>query len=113
MPRISNPPGLQYASGSYTGNGAASRAITGVGFSPLKVKIYEIPAAAGTAEIFEKCDIHAGAFCHFHLVTAGNEHYYVEDRIISLDADGFTIGDAGTDSHPNKNLANYIWYCQG
>lgn len=35
------------------------------------------------------------------------------NRIISLDADGFTVDDAGVDAHPNQNTVQYNFLCLG
>ena len=41
----------------------------------------------------------------------GSGHAMFTDAIISLDADGFTVDDAGSDAHPNKNGETYNYYC--
>lgn len=113
MPRVTNPPGARIATGTYTGDGSTSQPITGIGFAPKYVKIYLPNTPAAASEIYEKIDEHAGDWCHYHLHTAGNEHFHLQNRIISLDADGFTVDDSGADDHPNKNLQGYIYVCLG
>ena len=81
--------GLQFATGTYTGDGAATQIIIGVGFQPKFVWIWrqvdienDIPAM--------KADVD-GLFAELWLWNVG--HGYKTDMIISLDADGFTVGD--------------------
>jgi hypothetical protein len=82
--------------GSYTGNGAAGRAITGTGFSPDIVYVI----SSSTGEVIQKSSATASAF---------NFYDGPPDAtwITSLDADGFTIG---TDARVNTNgtLYHYV-----
>src|SRR6266446_57512 len=89
---------MQLASGSYTGNGLAGRAITGVGFQPDAVIIKGTaaqPAVMRTAtmagdaakELAAATDLRGG-------------------RIQSLDGDGFTIG---THAEVNGSGVTYFW----
>ena len=81
--------GAKLATGTYTGNGGATQAITGVGFRPKCVIAWRVTAG------------------HFALIktdqdgllakTLATGAYYLDDQLISLDADGFTAGD-GTGS---------------
>jgi hypothetical protein len=82
--------------GSYTGDGTASNPITGIGFQPGAVFIF--PDAIGT-----------GAWTTDKF-TAGEAQKLTApltveaDLIISLDADGFTVGG---DAEVNTNTAKY------
>lgn len=97
--------------GTYTGDGTTSKAITGVGFTPKMVIIF-LHAAAGNA---------AYPFIKFTDVVTDGALKMQEDAgmqitantIISLDADGFTVDDAGADDHPNTNLSVYDYICLG
>lgn len=113
MPRMDNPPGARIATGTYTGDGSLSLAITGVGFAPQLVKIVPRPAAAGPTMMFEKWASMAGAYALSHITTANNEHYSTSDSIIALGTDGFTVDDNGIDAHPNKNGQVYEWLAIG
>jgi len=88
--------------GTYTGDGegGAGQAITGVGFAPKYVKIWNRPTGVTSGRSTEKTDQTYGTLCFQHYEDP-TYHYYVDNRILSLDADGFTISDAGTNLHPN------------
>ena len=105
--------GAQIATGSYTGDGSTSKAITGVGFAPKFVKIW-MAYAAGNLIAIETTDllvaVDANGVAHKH---EGGTHSQIKNAIISLDADGFTVDDAGTDSHPNTTGGAYTYLCLG
>lgn len=99
--------------GTYTGNGATSQAITGVGFAPKYVKIFPRLTSDGTSgPIFETTDTivddNASGGSWAHGGTSG--HTFEINQVISLDSDGFTVDDAGVDSNPNANgtVYNYL-----
>lgn len=84
--------GVNLVVGSYTGDGNATQAIIGVGFQPRLVIIYALSQpAAGEQPIFYKCN-QDGLNAVFHWA-GGAGRRYLTDVVISLDADGFTIGD--------------------
>lgn len=101
--------------GSYTGDGSTSLAITGVGFKPKYVRIWErettdrtaINTWETTAEILD--DNALGMAVH----ASATQLQVADDRIISLDADGFTVDDNGTDAGPNRNGAVYNYLAIG
>lgn len=105
--------------GSYTGDGTTSHAITGIGFQPKYVKIWqrktvdanELIAYETTPEIMD--DNASGGAIVTYEVAAGYSDSFYSNRIISLDADGFTVDDAGSDYPPNKNGEVYNYYCIG
>jgi len=98
--------------GTYTGNGATSLAITGVGFSPKYVRIWERATSDGTGVYVGETntaiidDNAAGG-----AVVAGTT--FRDNEIISLDTDGFTVDDDGADAHPNKNSSVYSYMALG
>ena len=94
--------------GQYTGDGTLSQAITGVGFQPRAVWVwphYIIETLDLTPVIF-KTDQEAGDLSVYMFQLFDT----YPDRLISLDADGFTVDDHGVDGHPNKlgQLYNYL-----
>ena len=99
--------------GSYTGDGVTSQGITGVGFLPKYVKIWIRVVNDGNNMISHETtpdiidDNAAGLAVR---ITSTGTHTVQTNRIISLDADGFTVDDAGADSHPNQNsqIYNYL-----
>ncbi len=82
--------------GSYTGNGAASRAITGAGFSPEYVALL----GAGTSRAVERF---AGMTTTFRFGSGTA----VANAVNSLDAGGFTVGNAA-DANTNGTVYHYI-----
>lgn len=100
--------------GTYTGDGTTSKAISGVGFEPLFVKIWVRPSSDGAANMVERIDnANWTDFGFAHI--AGGGHGERDDTIISMDADGFTVSDAGlgTDSDPNTSGETYDFMCIG
>lgn len=104
--------GLRVATGTYTGNGAATQAVVGVGFQPIAILIYPQLDSAATASLGFK-NTQDGAFtCFWNLGVAG--YYYILDMIISLNANGFTVGDGTGDSNRfNVNARVYTYICWG
>lgn len=104
------------ATGTYTGDGSTSQAITGVGFQPKFVMVYEKKSGEATVNIFHVTDQANTGFCVRH-TGSGNHDYFNNDAddpgIKSLDADGFTVDDAGTDLDPNKNGITYEYLALG
>jgi len=92
-------PGIRVASGSYTGDGNNSRAITGAGFQPDLV-IVKSDDNSGAAQI------------RTSTMTAGNSKPMTGNtglqgnRITSLDSDGFTIG---SNNDVNRSGRTYHW----
>ena len=102
--------------GTYTGDGSTSQAITGVGFAPTDVKIWENDTTDGNSvHVFETTsdfvDNHASGLCLRHNAAGG--HVVLTDAIIALGSDGFTVDDRGIDNHPNENLTVYNYRCTG
>lgn len=103
----------QIATGSYTGDGATSLAITGVGFLPKWLWIDERETADGgsssshwtsTVIIDDNSDGMALTY------SGGSAFNHKINAIIALGSDGFTVDDGGDDDHPNKNgqVYNYV-----
>lgn len=104
----------QIATGTYTGNGAATQAITGLGFTPRKVIIYRQAASGGTVgSVMSKNDRDSGtnAITYVARNSGLDTQYavYTNDGIRSLDSDGFTVGDT-SDQTTNQSNANAVTY---
>jgi hypothetical protein len=99
--------------GTYIGNGAVSKAITGIGFSPKYVKIVKRPTNEAGSPTYEKLNQAWGDYCDRHAITANQEHYVYDHRIKTLDADGFTVDDDSSDSSPNANGIQYNYFAIG
>jgi hypothetical protein len=81
--------GAQVTTGSYTGDGNTSQAITGVGFEPKYVHIFGGGGGQQPVETYaDFIDIDATDGMSIRLAQYANS-----DIIRSLDSDGFTVGD--------------------
>ena len=89
---------FRFASGSYTGNGASGRAITGVGFKPGLVLIKANATSAGVGRTSTMSGDATKPLSGGTALTAG--------QIQSLDSDGFTIG---TNASVNTSGTTYQW----
>lgn len=102
--------GFRMFTGSYTGDGNATLAITGVGFQPRMVVAYGRIANTYYAT---KLDV---MLLNTHLLSMSAGAEYMEaDHIISLDADGFTVGDGtgGVANVMNVAAQAYTYTCWG
>ncbi len=100
----------------YTGDTAATKAITGVGFQPTLIMIYEKGAATGLVGCAIKSDQDGASTLLSHRTANPSTvaTYYATDDIISRDVDGFTVGDGTTNGFNSVNAAvNYIALCWG
>lgn len=102
------------ATGTYTGDGTTLQIITGIGFRPKYLEIVpQATASATDVPIIVTTDVivddNASGMAIAHR-TVANYHTAFSDEIVSLDADGFRVDDAGTDNHPNKSgqVYNYL-----
>ena len=97
-----------YVIGSYTGDGSTEQGITGVGTSPEVLIVIPRPSAQGTGNLYLKM-VNWGIYA---LKIGGSSPYvyFYDNRINSLDGDGFTVDDDGTDQHPNKNGVTYDYF---
>jgi len=109
-------PAIRYASGSYTGDGEVSKAITGVGFKPRRVDITQRRTVDGgtvvqvyTTDVIFDDNVSGGAI---FIDTAGSSTFET-GRITALGSDGFTVGDDGADAHPNSSGVDYNWCAWG
>lgn len=72
--------------GSYTGDGAATKSITGLGFQPRVVITLPRINAGIRAIVIKTSQDTTYAFT--------SSGYWEQDHIISLNSDGFTVGDS-------------------
>lgn len=94
--------GSQIATGSYSGNDAATRGITGVGFAPDAVFI--IPGD-GAIDPFVRIDSMAANAAYD--LYAG---VIYSASLLSCDADGFTVGTGGGTLQIDLNNSGYTYY---
>jgi hypothetical protein len=107
------------ATGTYTGDGATSQAITGVGFQPKYVLISKRQTSGANyadREVVFTTDVivdDSASGMAIQIANASNTTQGVENAIISLDADGFTVDDSGADADPNANTIVYNYLAIG
>lgn len=94
--------------GTYTGDGTLLHPITGIGFRPKYVFIIPYCESDDPAELNMKIDWMFGTLS-FNISDAS----YYFNRIISLDADGFTVDDNGADEDPNADGQVYGYVAWG
>ena len=100
--------------GNYTGDGATSKAITGVGFAPKFVIIYNGDTDGNVVEVFITDSDYVTQDANGMAVhITGGTIQARNNRIISLDSDGFTVDDAGVDANPNMNTEKYYYVAFG
>ena len=106
-------------SGTYLGDDTTANAITGVGFQPIYVKVWRREVGSGViVEVFETStdiidDNTSGMSIDMTGTMTGKRPESIIDAIISLDADGFTVDDGGSDSHPNTSGVIYNYLAMG
>ena len=114
--------GAQIATGEYTGNGAATQPIDGIGFQPKYLRINrkytsdQTTAESKGALLWTSTSINNDNAAG--MAITGNDASqdvwtYTIDCIRSLDSDGFTVGDAGTSDHPNAASVEYNFMAIG
>jgi hypothetical protein len=106
------------ATGTYTGDGATSQAVSGVGFEPKWVRIFERSTSNGagiwigeTTDTIVDDNAAGGSVTYEATWTAAGQ--FRTNEIISLDTDGFTVDDDSADAHPNKNSTVYSYIAIG
>jgi len=105
MVKIGRVPGCKIKTGTYTGDGSASLPITGIGFTPKEVLVVWKGAALETRHPFYRNDqFAAGLSISFY--TGG----ILNNAIISIDTDGFTIGNSDL---VNTSGAVYTFVARG
>ena len=100
--------GIQTATGTYTGDGNATQGIAGVGFQPRFIIIYpHEQLATGNSPISLRNDQDGlNALLYW---SGGRWFRYQIDEIISLDVDGFTVGDGSTWVQNSSNELNMVY----
>jgi len=103
---------------TYTGDGTTSNAITGIGFQPKYLRIWRRQTADANARIIETTDTivddNANGMAFFFKYNGTVTDITAKDnRVKTLDADGFTVSDDGTDLSPNKDTIVYNYLVMG
>lgn len=112
MPRaygIATSPDTRILTGTYTGDGTRDQDITGLGFQPdyVRIALYSELLIDDVEE--QKWDGDPVGMSHyFHAVTW--HKVGATTRLISIDADGFSVDDGGNDSDPNKLNRVYVFF---
>jgi len=97
-----------FKTGTYTGDGTEGQTITGVGFRPKYVEIYSI----GAENLEVKLDRDWADWSILHM-DYGDDHTATQNRVNSLDTDGFTVDDANNNSVPNTSGTTYYYFAAG
>lgn len=102
-----NPAAKNTAQGIYTGNGAATQSITGLGFKPTIFLIWEQQQTWCYGYKLTQNGVNAG-----YWAWSASIQGYNDNLIISLDDNGFTVGnrifDGGSDNF-NFNGRLFSW----
>lgn len=104
------------ATGTYTGDGTTSQGVTCVGFAPkavwITVRKTDNSTIGGAKEYLWTTDVIVDDnACGTAIeIPAGDME---GNAIISLDADGFTVDDAGADNNPNACGSIYNYFAVG
>ena len=105
------------ATGSYTGDGSTSQAITGLGFQPKVLWITPRETVDSTSvtmvwttDVIIDDNASGGAI---DIQGGSATHSFDIDKIIALGADGFTVDDGGADERPNANGVVYNYWALG
>lgn len=96
--------------GQYTGDGTTSQGITGIGFAPKVVVISRDGTSDSGFELHIKTADMSTEFA-YEVGAGANNNGIRDNKIISLDSDGFTVDDNGADENPNSNTATYNYWC--
>lgn len=109
--------GAQIATGTYTGNGSTSQAITGVGFQP---KFLLIIRGSGSTPLSLDGDVAFAIDAQLSedgrsVIWNSSQSRFDRDTdaITALGADGFTVDDDGADRSPNANGYTYTYVAIG
>jgi len=96
--------GAKFDAGAYTGDGNSSQAVTGVGFQPKFLFVWDQADQVAPNPIF-RSDQDATTYSMYHSHNDSKWHY-VTTAITSLDSDGFTVGSAiNTNAHTYAYVA--------
>ena len=109
------------ATGTYTGDGSTSQAITGVGFTVKWVWITERKTADGDLFAIKQLVFTSdriitdtsGNDASITIITGSGDVRIADGAIIALGSDGFTVDDAGGDADPNQNGVVYNYMALG
>lgn len=93
--------------GKYTGDAAATKAITGIGFTPTVLVIYN--QVTNKALCIKTSQDTTSCF----IITNAAGTLYVTDVVISLDADGFTVGDGSGSANYANEATSYAYVAFG
>ena len=92
---------------NYTGDGATSLVVSlgDIKWTPKLLIILIDGTAAANQPVHIKTSLHAATLCQ---LIADADVDIIDNAIIALAAGSFTVDDAGSDAHPNKNTVDYI-----
>jgi hypothetical protein len=109
---IIDKPDLYFNTLLYTGNGSASRAITGVGFQP-DLMWFKVRNSTGTHAAFDSVRGTTGSVYRRLLPNETNAEDTASGTVLAIGSDGFTLGN---DANINENTETYVswnWKANG
>lgn len=103
------------ATGTYVGDGETSQAVTGLGFTPKYIRIDKRETVDGTQVVsYSTTDqIIDDSGSGGSILDNNASHKFEANRIISLDEDGFTVGDNQANEDPNSDGVTYNYLAIG
>lgn len=112
---ITEQKGARIATGTYTGDGTTSQAITGVGFPPKFVMISPNAPSEDAYTVWWTFDtlVDDMALGAAIFLQPSQANSILNNRIRSLNADGFTVSDDNLDAAPNATGAIYNYLAIG
>jgi hypothetical protein len=107
--------GLQLKTGGYTGDGSTSQAVTGVGFQPKFLFVWESQADGGSPQWGFTSDSYMSNDPQGLMVSvsAAGAATSRDNIVLSLDSDGFTVSDDSADRFPNSIGVAYQYIALG
>lgn len=99
---------------SYTGDGTTNNAVTDIGFLPKFLIIWgKTTDGLDTPFFFTSTQMMARDAQGLCFARWGAYHASFNNRIISLDSDGFSVSDGGANYHPNSDGIGYEYVAFG
>jgi len=108
---------MRMKTGSYTGNPNATQSVTGVNFQPEFVIVWARVDGSGVISPVFKIASDGTKSLHGTFLSPNAAAQYEDDHIVSLDVDGFTVGDGtgasyGNVCNVNTRVYSYVAFGQ-
>ena len=110
-PSATNLKVARIKTGTYTGDGSTGLSITGIGFTPIFLWISTRPVSETTQNAIFK--INFSAWAGYAIYESSSTYTSYDNRITSIDPDGFTVSDDSLNAFPNASGAVYDYIIIG